>query len=761
MIKTASIVAVLLRWRYLLSAVMIGFSVWLATGIGALGWAVDFRLFFDEDHPVRISYENLEREFTQSYTLLFIVEAESGDLFTAQRLQAIEDVTAAAWRLPHVSRVISLANHQHTTAEGDELWVEDLLDEPARFSDADIARTRRIALAEPELVGRLISADGTVATVTAYLSLTSEQDAEKGPLLIESRELAAELGARYPGLRIRIAGQLAVDAALIEIAEADSARVESLMFLALMLLTGFLLRSWIAVVGVLSVIMLSAVAATGFIGFFYGSFNGINVSTPYIVLLMAVLDCVHILSAYFARLNAGDHKHEAMRHSLHKNLEALVITSITTAAGFLAMNFADSPPFRQFGTATAFGVMVALVVSVTVLPAIVLLFPARAPGKPPVAGIVRWVQTAFASHSRLYLPLGLLLMAVMLPLALTNKPENHALDAFKKDSPVRVATEFLDEHLAGSDLLDFMLGAGAPGEIVDPDFLRSVDRFSRWLEQQPEVNKVAGFHSVIKRLNRTMHADLPDFYAIPDDRRAAAEYLLIYESSVPEELDLQDSINIDKSALRLNVMLRRLSSSEMLEFRERALNRLQAAHPEVKSVNASSPTFMFAYMGQTNIYSLLEGCLYVALFVCVTMMIAFRSVWLGLLCMIPNLMPVIVAFGLCGLFIGVVDFGTAMLFAMTLGVVVDDTVHFVVGYRRFRVEQGMSQAAAVHETFSLAGRAIIITSLVLCVGYAIPAIFAELQMNVQMYTLSIVVFFTALIADLFFLPALLVKTDRL
>jgi predicted RND superfamily exporter protein len=141
------------------------------------------------------------------------------------------------------------------------------------------------------------------------------------------------------------------------------------------------------------------------------------------------------------------------------------------------------------------------------------------------------------------------------------------------------------------------------------------------------------------------------------------------------------------------------------------------------------------------------------------MIIAFRSIRLGLLCMIPNLLPAIVAFGLCGLLIGEIDMGTAMIFSMTLGIVVDDTIHFVVSYRRQRL-QGQTPAMAVNNTYALVGRAIIITSLVLCIGYLIPVFTAELRMNVQMYALSVVCIATAMIADLFFLPSLLVKTDK-
>lgn len=754
-----TVARLLLRWRFLTSFILVAIAVWLSTAMGTFTFNTDFRMFFDADDPLLVSYESMEKEFTQSYTQVFILETKTGDLFTAERLAAIQSLSDDTWRIPFVTRVISIANHQHTSADGDDLWVEELFDEPEKYDAATLARVKNIILNEPELQNRVIDDRGQIALVIAYLDIAQGQETEKPTVMKASRKLVAEFEQANPDIGVQISGQLAVDANIVEIAERDSAQVESVMMLCLLVLLAIFLRSFAAVLAGFAIMFTSVLAATGFLSMVYGDFNGINLSTPYIVYMMAILDAVHIISAYFNRLTQGMDKFSAMQDSLSKNLEALLITSLTTAAGFLAMNFADSPPFREFGNATAFGVIFAFLCSVTLLPAILLLFPAKKMKTPPVSGLVAIVQRNFKARSGWYLPIGWVLIAIMIPAALLNSPNHHAMSAFHTDAPIRVATEYLDEQGFGSDIVDFLLRAENEGDIVDPKFLQAVDGFVSWLEQQPEVLKVSGFHTVIKRLNKSMHGDDPNYYRIPDDRKAAAEYVLVYESSVPEELDLQDSVNADKSALRISAMLNMLSSKDLLAFNERALNHLDALQPDITAHESSSPPLMMGYIAQTNIISMLNGCLFVAVFVCAAMIISFRSVKLGLLCMIPNLLPAIVAFGICGLLIGEIDMGTAMIFSMTLGIVVDDTIHFVVSYRRLRKQDGLSPQDAVHESYSLVGRAIIITSLVLCIGYLIPVFTAELRMNVQMYSLTIVCIATAMIADLFFLPALLVKTD--
>jgi len=757
---TQTLATQLLRWRYLLSIILIAIAAWLTSAMGSFGFSADFRIFFDDDDPLLVAYESMEKEFTQSYTQIFVLESERDDLFSQKKMDGIQWFNERAWRLPFATRVVSVANHQHTSAEGDDLWVEDLFDFPAEYSDQQVAHARDIVLNEPELVDRLINDRGDIALVIVYLDIAEDQQHEKPAVMVASRELVEEFQSLYSGFKVQISGQLAVDASITEIAERDAVNVELRMFICLLVLLAFFLRSIAAVVAGLAIMLTSVAAATGFLGMVYTDFNGINLSTPYIVYMMAILDCVHILSAYFSRLNMGMDKFSAMHDSLTKNIEALFITSITTAAGFMAMNFAESPPLREFGNATAFGVMFAFLCSITIIPAIMLLLPAKKVTRPPVAGLVGLSQRLFKSHSQWYLPIGWLVIAIMVPSALLNSPNHHSMSAFHEDAPIRVATEFLDEELSGTEMIDFLVRASGPGEIVDPEFLQTVDGFVSWVETQPEVLKVSGFHQVIKRLNKTMHGDEQAYYRIPDDRRAVAEYLLVYESSIPEELDLQDNINIDKSALRITVMLKMLSSTDLLAFNQRVLDKLETLKPGIVDFESSSPPLMMGYVAQSNIVSMLWGCLFVAAFVCISMIIAFRSVRLGMLCMIPNLLPAIVAFGICGLLIGEIDLGTAMIFSMTLGVVVDDTIHFVVSYRRLRIDGGLSPQAAVHETYSLVGRAIIITSLVLCIGYMIPVFTAELRMNVQMYALSVVCIATAMIADLFFLPALLIKTDK-
>lgn len=724
-----------------------------------IGFATDYRIFFDEDDPQRQAMEAIEQEFTKSYTLVYILEALDGDLITAERLQALQWLTDKSWRLEHVQRVNSLSNYQHTSADGDDLWVEDLFYEPADYDSEALQRVRDIALSEPELAGRLISHDAQVAPVIAQINIGADDNRGKEALMRDVRELAAEFEQRYPDILLRIHGQLAIDIGIAETAAADSAKVESLMFLVLLLLLAVLMRSVWAMLASFVVMLVTVTATLGFIGWVYGSFNAINLAAPYIALALSILDCVHVLSAYAKRLSEGMDKHSAMRASLAKNLEAMVLTTATTAIGFAATNLSDSPPFREYGTATAFGVVFALLTSLTILPLLMMWFPAKVGGTPPMNGFVRFLQRSFERSHERFRVLGFVVLGLMIPLALSNNTDDRILDAFGEDDPLHVNAAFLEERLSGYNTLEFSLHADGPGGVTSPEFLQEVDRFSTWLEAQAEVIHVSGFHRVIKRLNKSMNGDAPSAYRIPEDRRAAAEYVLVYESNVPEELDLNDSVNVDKSALRLLVYTRDTSTLNTLEFNQRSLAYLEENGEHIQAYSSASPAMMFAYVGINNIRSMLISSAMVAGFVCLCLIVAFRSVRFGLYCMIPNLMPAVIALGVCGLVLGEINMGASMVFGMSLGIVVDDTIHFIVSYRRHRAA-GDSPMESVQQTYSLVGRAVLITSITLIVGMAIPALFAGMKINVVFYSLMVLCVFIALIADLLFLPALLLRIDK-
>jgi hypothetical protein len=316
---------------------------------------------------------------------------------------------------------------------------------------------------------------------------------------------------------------------------------------------------------------------------------------------------------------------------------------------------------------------------------------------------------------------------------------------------------FAEKHLTGMSVMEFELKAKDAGGINEPEFLRQVEAFSVWLRALPETRHVQTLSDTMKRLNKNMHGDDPDYYRLPESREMAAQYLLLYEMSLPYGLDLNDQINVDKSALRLIASFRSLTSNEMIDMERRALEWLER-HAPALSAQASGPSLMFAHIGARNIESMLKGTILALLLISLILGLALKSFRFGLISLIPNLVPAAVAFGIWGFWVAEVGLGLSVVMGMTLGIIVDDTVHFLSKYLHARREEGASPEEAVLYAFSSVGQALWVTTLVLASGFGVLA-FSDFAANGRMGLLTAVTIVIALVVDLLLLPALLLLIE--
>jgi len=263
----------------------------------------------------------------------------------------------------------------------------------------------------------------------------------------------------------------------------------------------------------------------------------------------------------------------------------------------------------------------------------------------------------------------------------------------------------------------------------------------------------------MKRLNKNLHGDDPAWFRIPESRELAAQYLLLYEMSLPYGLDLNDQINVDKSATRLNVSLKSISSNNAIALEERAQRWLRGNAPESMQVDGASPAIMFSHIGARNIRSMLSGTTLALVLISVTLIFALRSLRIGMISIVPNLVPAGMAFGLWGLLVGQVGLALSVVTGMTLGIVVDDTVHFLSKYLRARREEGLSSADAVRYAFHTVGTALWTTSAVLIAGFLVLTR-SPFELNSGMGLLTAITIALALLADFLLLPTLLMTLDK-
>ncbi|MFD2179978.1 efflux RND transporter permease subunit [Veronia pacifica] len=721
----------------------------------------DYKIFFDEGNPQLLAFEKLENSFAKTDTMAIVVAPKDNNIFTESTLQLIREMTDRAWQTPFASRVDSIANYQHTTAEDDDLVVEDLVPDYYPLTEQRLAYVRNIALNEPRLTGLIISpaADVTMINITLQLS-DGDQTNEVYEVTEFGRQLMAEMKTAYPNVDFYMTGAVALDRAFAEAAMEDGNTLIPMMFVAILILLTIMLRSWRFVFATLLVIAASITTTMGLLGWIDHYLTNGTVNVPTVVMTLAVADCVHVIVSYISIRREGKAHKPAIIESLSMNFMALLITSVTTAFGFLMMNASASPVLRELGTLTAIGVMIAFLLSVTLLPALLTLLPERKGSsnaqQAPNKAMLTLADLVIRYH-KMILPTGIVVIILSAVMLLQNQVNDEPFEYFDKNSSYRTAIDFIDEKLSGSTNISIGIDSGEESGINDPAFLRTLDTFTLWLNQQPEIDHVASLSDTFKRLNKNMHGDDAAYYKLPDNKELAAQYLLLYEMSLPYGLDLNNELNIDKSAVKMSLTLANLGSKELVEFEQRVYQWFQDNAPQYQVI-ASSPSLMFAHVGENNMGSMLKTLPITLIVISTLLVFALRSPRLGVLSLIPNIAPAVLGFGLWALISGEINLGLSVVVSMTMGIVVDDAVHFLTKYRYARL-RGDNVEAGIRYAFSTVGWALWVTTVVLVVGFSILAS-SDFRINGDMGMLSALVIFIALMVDFTILPAALLIFDR-
>ncbi|GMR13004.1 MAG: MMPL family transporter [Gemmatimonadota bacterium] len=745
------------RWWVVLSALLVTMAS--GTGLSKLGLANDYRVFFSEDNPDLNAFETVENIYTKNDNVLFIVKPREGEVFTAANLEVIRSLTEDAWQIPFSTRVDAITNFQHTWADGDELIVEDLVG-PGEITPEVVARARRVSLAEPLLAGRLIAPDALTTGVNVRISLPGEAVDELAQTVAYARGLVTEYSEAHPELEIQVGGLSMLNWAFAEAPMKDMPVVMPLMFLAFMITIGLFLRSGTGLVATLGVIGFSTATALGIAGHMGVFLDPTSASAPTIILTLAVADSVHILVSLLQKMREGRPKLDALVEAMRVNAKPVFLTSLTTVVGFLTLNFSDSPPFRLLGNLTAVGVIFAWIFSMTLLPALVAILPVKQ-RRASDGRMNAWLDRFSDMLVARYRPIlaGMAVATVGLSVAVTTLEVNdHFLEYFAPSLEIRQASDFALDNLTGFYTATFSLEAGGSQEVSDPEYLAKVDEFADWLDARPNVAHVNSFTRTMKRLNMNMNADDPAEYRLPTGQELGAQYLLLYELSLPYGLDVNDQIDLDKSSLRVDVTFGDVDVKVVEQ--EVALAEAWLAGngtPSMRSARATGTPLMFSKITRRNIASMLVGTGLGFALIAGILMIALKSVRLGVISLVPNVLPALMAFGVWAMLVGQIGFAVSIVAGLSIGIIVDDTVHFLSKYQYAR--DSMDAPDSVRYAFRTVGPAILGTTLIVAVGFAMLGL-STFRVTAYMGLLTSLTVACALVVDFLLLPAILLAFDR-
>ncbi|EPB3088420.1 RND family transporter [Vibrio vulnificus] len=743
-------------WTLIISLIAI-----VATAMGAknLYFRGDYNIFFDGSNAQLQAFDEIQTTFAKTDNIALVLAPKSGDVFDQRTLTQIQEMTEQAWQVPYSSRVDSLANYQHTEAVDDDLLVEDLLYQSYPLTAERIAKVRAVAMSEPLLVNALVSEKGDVAVINITMQMPGvDETAEVNEVVAYVEQMLSHYRAEYPDVTIYKAGIIAMNHSFAMAAQNDSATLVPTMLLVILVFLTLMLRSFLSVLATLVVIIGAIVATLGIVGWAGMFLHVASVNVPTLIMTLAVADCVHVIASMRHFMRQGMPKSQAIHRSVTLNFVPIIITSVTTAIGFLMMNMSDSPVLRDFGNLSALGVMIACVLSVSLLPALLNLLPVRFSAKQAAksSDIMDKLADLVVHRRNVLLPLSIVVIAGSAALIPYNKVNDESVKYFDTSSEFRQAADFMEQRIGGMTTMSIAIKTHQSQGIASPEFLEVLGEFTRWLREQPETDHVASLSDIYKRLNKNMHGDDSAYYALPAERELAAQYLLLYEMSLPFGLDLNNQVNVDKSSVKLQLTVKNLGSVELVALEER-IYQWFASHAPRYQVVASSPSLMFAHIGETNMASMLSTLPITLILISALMIFALRSWRLGVISLVPNIAPAVIGFGLWALISGEINLGLSVVVTLTLGIVVDDAVHFLAKYQHARKE-GQNAEQAVRYAFHTVGRALWITTVVLVAGFSVLAM-SQFRLNSDMGQLSAIVIFVALVIDFVLLPSLLMRFD--
>jgi predicted RND superfamily exporter protein len=753
-----------IRYRWAVVLVVIAITAGFGQGMSKLEFSSNYRVFFSDENPELAAFEDLQATYTKNDNILFVVEPakkEAGAAFTNKTLAVVEKLTTEAWQIPYAIRVDSISNFQYTKAIGDNLLVSDLIVDAKNMSSDELLLRKEISLDEPLLLNNLVTPSGGVTAINVVLQYPEVNLLEVPEAVSAARDLRDKMEAEFSGINIYLTGVSMLNNAFSEVGLHDAGTLTPLMFIVILVISWLILRFFAGTVVIFLVVAFSTVIGMGAAGFFGVKLTPISMSASTVILTLAVADSIHILISLRALMREGLAKPAAILEAVRLNFMPVTITSITTIVGFLALNFSDSPPFWHLGNITAAGILSAWLLSITLLPAVISLLPVKI----RFTEKVEWTQKimslladfVISNYRKILLCVGLVVLTFsgFIPTIAFNDQWVEYFDErveFRRES---------DQALKSFGLypVEFSVPALNSGGISEPEYLKYLEKFTDFLAAEPGVLHVYSITDVMKRLNKNMHADDEAFYRTPDTRELSAQYLLLYELSLPYGLDLNDRINVDKSATRVTAMLQKASTSETKQFLENSRKWMADNLPEYMQSQPTSAQVMFTYITERNIHNMIFGTIVAILAIAIIMMFALRSFRLGLLSMIPNGLPLLMTFGAWALLFGEVGFSVATVASISLGIIVDDTVHFLSKYVRAKNEKGLSVEESIRYAFSNVGMAIVVNTIILICGFLVLTASA-FKMNVDLALMTIFSILFAIFLDFLLLPALLLVIDK-
>jgi len=775
-------------WAILLIAAAV--LILLASQIHKIEVRTSIDEFLESNDPTRIVYDGFLTQFGRDDVILIAVEPpEVFDFTFLERLSDFHD--ALEEEVPHLREVQSLISARETRGEGDQLVVGELFEEWPADED-ELAEIRARALANPLYVDLFLSRDARLTTVSveieAFAEAGDEDDAFSGfedtaiddlPASPDGLSSAQEeeavavvnaIVARFqaPDFRLYAGGMPVLNTALMTSMLTDMVRFTALSTLMIACLLSVVFRRALGVAIPLAVALLSLLATLGTMGMIGVPAMPISEIVPSFLLSIGVGASVHLIAIFLQRLDRGDSREEAISGALAHSGLPILMTSLTTAGGLASFAVADLVPVAIFGVVAPLGILLSLALSLFLTPALLAITPMAQPtptrGTPTRVPLSIRLLTRAGDFAVENAGLVLGVCAALLALAIAGMFRLHMsfdnLDWFPEDLPAKVAVHKLDAEFGGSMALELLIDTGEVDGLHEPSVLDAVDRARAAIDGmrvgEVVVGKTVSLVDILKEIHQALNEGRPEARVVPDDRMLVSQELILFENSGSD--DLEDFVDSEFRIGRFTLRIPMVDALHYPRFGEEVTRVFRESLPTGTEVQLTGAMMVMGRTFTASIETIFKSYGIALVVITPLMILLLGSARLGLIAMIPNLFPIILTLGLMGWTDQPLEMFSLLIGSVALGLAVDDTIHFMHGFRRSFQQSGDVQTA-VRETLQTTGQALLFTSIVLSLGFLIY-VFSDLSVLTRFGVLTSFSIVMAFLSDILLAPALMQVTAR-
>ena len=721
--------------------------------------------YFLEGDPNLAAYNKLHELFGDNEYLLIGVPAPAGQdtVFEARTIEVIQEITAFLEEHEVVTQVRSLSKYEHTHNSDGTLATDPLFEEFDDLTQAVLSHAQTVIQGEPLALDSLITRDLKHTVIAARTELRPKENAHKVQVVTDTLNFIQEKHYASEGYNLHISGDPLIGERFENLTKSDMAWLNPAMAIIIVGILLLVFRSIVATVLPLVFIGITVVLVTGLQGFLVWPFTAVNSALIPTTIILSVGTCVHIMVEFFNLRRNGATQKAAAQKTVEHLFFPVFFTCLTTGMGFIALSVTDIMPVKQFALLAASTSMLIFLLSMTLLPAILSFTPWIAKG-----GKTGHQHRGFVSQFLHALPqfvfknrkplavIGILFSLFSVFSIRFMQVDTNFIEYFKQDSAVAKDLRYFDEQFKGIGNLEVIIDSGSEGGIKNPEFLQRIDDLEQYFEGYEESGNPVSVVKFFKQINQALHQDDANYFALPTTSPMAAQFLLLYENTGPEE-DLSDLKDYDERYLRLSVSFINMNAADLEKQLDKIRQDLAQNFDDI-AIELTGGLVIFNAIDTYVNRGMAQSFALAIAIIAVSFLLLFRSIKYGLIALIPSVVPVLITGGLISLAGVSLNLGTMIVGAMTIGIAVDDSIHLMSRYILHR-KRGENVFEAISAALATTGKAVILTSLILVTGFSIM-LFGSFIPFIQMGLFSAMIMIFALLGDLIFLPALLFLLDR-